>query len=156
MNRHENLKIRYYFTCSCIACENDWPLYKKLKSYKVCAFYFYPEDFVQHLFVFHYRFLSYVPITNWNFFLQRKAKSDSCKSQIKKALSSLPDIQMKIAMADLREKDELLDRLYNMMKVVYSGVSMPCQDIIDIMSAIESIYNQTGNSSKLHWLHSLI
>ncbi|XP_025991232.2 SET and MYND domain-containing protein 4 isoform X2 [Solenopsis invicta] len=32
--RHQKLLKQYYFTCDCIPCQEDWPLYHEVKSYK--------------------------------------------------------------------------------------------------------------------------
>lgn len=50
---------------------------------------------------------------------------------------------------DLSDKDELFERLCQMMKEVYPRVNMPCKDVIDVAKTMETILRIGGTTTKL-------
>lgn len=79
-----------------------------------------------------------------------KAKSEEIKAKLSFDLdTTLPGFIEARKNRDFREKDNMLKKLYRLMREVYAGVRLPCKDVQDIALAIVEIMHVCGNTAKL-------
>lgn len=86
-----------------------------------------------------------------SYIYQVRAKSKAWKVKIDKAVTKLPELQEKVFYKrELQYKDQILRELYDMLKVVYKGVNMPCSTVARIQLVIHQIFYLSGNLSRCY------
>ncbi|XP_012343645.2 SET and MYND domain-containing protein 4 isoform X2 [Apis florea] len=106
--RQKELLKQYYFKCNCLACQEDWPLYYNLKSFKS---------------------------------LIKKKEDESKINHVLRKFNNYVDIATEGNISDKHIVDDLL----RMIEVLYDLVSMPCEEMNNVVETLKRVYDLNGN-----------
>lgn len=140
------------FSCSCIACQNNWQHdKKKLISFAVCStvidyslhffFFFTKQEIIFLCFIYKiFCLLQAIQGEQW-----KKIHQD----EITDTYAELDKTSQKIDNKDVSDKDEMLSELYKIVKFMWEKVNLPCMEFDWVMDLIDRVHSMTGISSKM-------
>lgn len=77
-------------------------------------------------------------------------KSKAWESVVEEALTKFSILEKQVLKRDYDDKEEVLQELFNIIRVVYKGVNLPCSTVNRIIGCFSYIFNLSGNLSRNH------